>query len=184
MRRCPLFLGVRSAAVPERPFLAQGGFDLRGSSRRRTGSPADVFRDNGSAWVEEDTLIASDAAAGDLFGISVAVDGGTIVIGAVGDDDNGGSSGSAYVLRDSQGTWEEEAKFTASDGAAGDLFGSSVGVAGGIVFVGSPHDDDAGDFTGAAYVLVPEPSTLVLHATAFAALACVTCVARRRHGFL
>ena len=43
-------------------------------------------------------LTATDGAAGDGFGYSVAIRGTTVVIGAYMDDDNGSSSGSAYLL--------------------------------------------------------------------------------------
>ena len=43
-------------------------------------------------------LLASDGALADDFGVSVAVDGDTAVIGARLDDDNGSDSGSAYVF--------------------------------------------------------------------------------------
>ena len=42
MRRPPRFLGVRSVALQERPFLVRGGFDPRGSSQRTTGSHAEA----------------------------------------------------------------------------------------------------------------------------------------------
>ena len=51
---------------------------------------------------EQAKLTASDATVLDEFGVAVAVEGGTAVIGAWKDDDNGASSGSAYVFeRDS-----------------------------------------------------------------------------------
>ena len=77
---------------------------------------------------EAQKLLASDGAADDAFGYSVAVDGDTAVIGAVQDDDNGGNSGSAYVYTRSGTTWSRQAKLTASDGAADDWFGRSVAV--------------------------------------------------------
>ena len=43
-------------------------------------------------------LTASDAAADDLFGISVGISDGTLVVGARDDDDAGVSSGSAYIF--------------------------------------------------------------------------------------
>ena len=43
-------------------------------------------------------LTASDAAAYHRFGNSVAIDGGTVVVGAFTDDDAGSSSGSVYVF--------------------------------------------------------------------------------------
>ena len=68
--------------------------------RQRIGSgSAYVFRYDGSDWVEEAKLTASDGAAYDYFGDSVAVSGDTAVVGAYGDDDNGSDSGSAYVFQ-------------------------------------------------------------------------------------
>ena len=59
-----------------------------------------VFRttDGGATYGQVAKLAASDAAAGDYFGDSVAIDGDTIVVGADGDDDAGTRSGSAYVF--------------------------------------------------------------------------------------
>jgi len=45
-------------------------------------------------------LTASDAAADDQFGVSVAIDGATVVVGAYQDGDAGISSGSAYVFEE------------------------------------------------------------------------------------
>ena len=71
----------------------------------------------------ETKITASDGAASDYFGISVAVGSGRIVVGAHFDDDNGSDSGSAYIF-DLDGN--QLTKITASDGAANDLFGYSV----------------------------------------------------------
>ena len=60
-----------------------------------------VFTKPGAGWAtatETAKLTASDAAADDEFGISVAIDGDTVVVGAHKDDDNGSDSGSAYVF--------------------------------------------------------------------------------------
>ncbi|MEE9212014.1 MAG: FG-GAP repeat protein, partial [Phycisphaeraceae bacterium] len=60
---------------------------------------------SGSAYVFDTTtgsqlfkLTASDAAADDFFGRSVAVSGNTAVIGALGNSDAGSQSGSAYIF--------------------------------------------------------------------------------------
>jgi FG-GAP repeat len=95
-----------------------------------------------------------DAAVDDHFGYSVAIDGATAVIGSRDDDDAGGSSGSAYVFVRYGGAWVFQAKLTASDAAADDLFGSSVSVSGDTVLVGSPGDDDVAISSGSAYVYV------------------------------
>ena len=61
-------------------------------------------------------LVAGDAAAGDAFGGSVAIDGDTVVVGSPCDDDDGSCSGSVYVLRTTDGgaTYGQVAKLTAN----------------------------------------------------------------------
>jgi hypothetical protein len=111
-----------------------------------------VYRHNGSSWVEEQKLIANDAAANDYFGISVSVSGNVIIIGASNDDDGGRYSGSAYVYRHDGSSWVEEQKLTASDADVDDLFGYSVSVSGDVIIVGALEDDDGGFNSGSAYV--------------------------------
>jgi hypothetical protein len=53
-----------------------------------------VFRYDGTDWVQEGKLTPSDGAVEDYFGYVVSVSGGSVVIGAVGDDDRGTHSGS------------------------------------------------------------------------------------------
>ncbi len=122
-----------------------------------SGSAYVFGRDEGGPdnWGLLKKLTASDAAAGDNFGTSVSISGDTIVVGALGDDDNGSASGSAYVFdRDEGGVsnWGEVKKLTAGDGAATDTFGRSVSVSGDTVVVGANQDDDAGADSGSAYV--------------------------------
>ena len=101
-------------------------------------------------------LTASDGAEGDRFGYSIGVDGDTVVVGAYEDDDNGLRSGSAYLFTKPETGWvttnNQTAKLTASDGAEGDRFGRSVGVAGDTVVVGANRDDDNGSGSGSAYL--------------------------------
>ena len=97
-------------------------------------------------------LTASDGAANEDFGNSVAVDGDTMVVGAFRDEDNGDNSGSAYVYIRQSGTWNQAAKLTASDGTAGDYFGLSVAMHGNTIVVGAHYDDDNGTDSGSAYV--------------------------------
>ena len=63
-------------------------------------------------------LTASDVAARDQFGYSVAVAGDTAVIGAYRDDDAGSNSGSAYAFVRTGTSWSQQAKLMASDAAA------------------------------------------------------------------
>ena len=125
-----------------------------GATGAGTGGAVYVLRtsDGGATYVEVAKLTASDAAANDSFGTSVAIDGGTIVVGAYRDDDAGSASGSAYVFRTTDGgaTYGQVAKLTASDAAASDNFGRSVAIAGGTIVVGANQYINGG--TGAVYV--------------------------------
>ena len=111
-----------------------------------------IFRFNGSSWVQEAKLLASDGAEGDWFGFSVAISGDTAVVGAYGDDDNGDLSGSAYIFRFDGSSWIQEAKLLASDGAMGDYLGLAVAISGDTAAIGAYHDDDNGDDSGSAYI--------------------------------
>ena len=113
-----------------------------------------LFTEVSGVWKHVAKLTADDGAANDEFGISVAVDGDTIVVGAHQDDDNGDLSGSAYVFtRDSAGGWRQRDKLTASAGEAGDRYGYSVGVSGDTIVVGAYSDDRNEANTGAVYFL-------------------------------
>ncbi len=106
---------------------------------------------------EATNLLANDGSAGDVFGLSVAVDGDLAVVGAIWDDDLGFNSGSTYVFeRSPDGTWSQQAKLTASDGAANEVFGRSVGVSGDVIAVGANGDNG---FRGAVYVFERSGST-------------------------
>ena len=97
-------------------------------------------------------LLASDGAMGDSFGGAVSMSGGTILVGAIGDDDRGEGSGSVYVYERSNGAWTRVAKLTAFDGAQGDNFGWRVCMSNGTAVVGALYDDDLGNASGSAYV--------------------------------
>jgi len=111
-----------------------------------------VFVRTGSSWIPEPTLRPSDGEVDDLFGASVSLSGDTALIGADGDDDNGADSGAAYVFVYTNGQWVEQAKLTASDGAADDRFGHSVALSGNSAVIGALNDDSNGSYSGSAYV--------------------------------
>jgi len=103
-----------------------------------------VYRFDGASWVEEQKLIASDAAAGDFFGFSVSLAEDVALVGAQRNDGNDSNSGSAYLYRFDGTGWVEEQKLIASDGAPYDGFGRSVALAGDIALVGARFDNDNG----------------------------------------
>jgi hypothetical protein len=113
-----------------------------------------VFLRGGTTWSEQAHLLASDGAAGDRFGWSVALWENAALVGAYGDavGANGGQ-GSAYVFLRSETTWSEQAHLTASDGEADDHLGWSVALWGDTALVGAEYDSvDAHFQQGSAYV--------------------------------
>jgi hypothetical protein len=119
-----------------------------------------VFMSGGKTFaITETKLLASDGAADDAFGGSVSISGDVALVGASGDDDNGSSSGSAYVFRWNGSSWEQEQKLLASDGDANDRFGFSVSISGDVALVGASGDDENGDSSGSAYLFqqIAEP---------------------------
>ena len=119
-----------------------------------------VFVRSGTTWAQKTKLSADDAASLDSFGKSVALSGQTVVVGARLNDDDGTDSGSAYPFIITRSvSFAQDAKLTASDGAAEDRFGSSVAISGDTAVVGAPLADPAigagpKDTAGAAYVFV------------------------------
>ena len=85
------------------------------------------------SYSQLEILTASNGAEDDNFGISVAIAGSTVVVGAAKCDTSG--SGLAYVFRTTNGgaSYDEVDVLTASDGAAGDCFGHSVAIKGDTV---------------------------------------------------
>ena len=92
---------------------------------------------------------ASDAEAGDQFGISVAVSNTRIVVGAYLEDTGATDAGSAYIF-DIDGN--QLAKIQASDAQAGDYFGWSVAVSDTRIVVGAYNEDTTASNAGSAYI--------------------------------
>ncbi|MEI7656794.1 MAG: FG-GAP repeat protein [Phycisphaerae bacterium] len=114
-----------------------------------------------SAWIQQAQLTASNGAANDQFGYSVAISGDTAVVGANTDDvGSNADQGSAYVFVRSGTTWTQQSQLTATGGAAGDQFGVSVGISGSTIVVGASLDDvGANTDQGSAYVFARSGTT-------------------------
>ena len=113
-----------------------------------------IFVRDGDDWTQQAKLTASDAAAFDDFGNSVSISGDHAIVGSYFDDDDGGSSGSAYIFVRDGDDWTQQAKLTADDADAGDYFGGTVSIDGDYAVVGAALNDYAGHNSGSAYIFV------------------------------
>lgn len=96
-------------------------------------------------WMQTSKLTAKDSTAGAWFGESIAVDGGTAVIGAPSHLSN---RGAAYVFTRKGASWQQAERLLATGGAPGDRFGEAVDVKGNTALVGAPQRGGK----GAAYL--------------------------------
>ena len=124
-----------------------------GNSKIAAGMPKsdDNGSSSGSAFIydldgtNEVKITASDAAASDEFGHSVAIGNSKVAIGARKE----GTGGAVYVYNlDGTG----EVKITPSDTASSDVFGSAVAIGNSKVYVGAEGDDDNGSSSGSVYI--------------------------------
>lgn len=122
------------------------------------GGSAYIYRFDGTAWAQEQKL-TTDVTTLEQFGYSVAISGNTAVIGMPYDGDNGAASGSVFVYRFEGGNWVEEQQLTASDAAAGDLFGWAVAIADDVIIATAGTNDGSDAAEGAAYVFRREGAT-------------------------
>ncbi|MFN4253882.1 MAG: T9SS type A sorting domain-containing protein [Saprospiraceae bacterium] len=131
----------------------KNGRAIIGASKKKVGSN----NAQGAAYIyEKDTpttgawgivkkLTASDGAANNFFGVSVAQSGSLALVGANGHNNN---RGAAYFF-DGANAWAQGQKLTASDAATGDGFGTSISLTSDYALIGAPNK--AG-YMGAAYV--------------------------------
>jgi hypothetical protein len=129
------------------------------------GNPAQgavyVFTESNGTWTQTQKLTANDGAAYDNFGLSVALQGTTVLVGspraAVGSN---AAQGAVYVFTESNGTWTQTQKLTASDGAANDSFGQSVAIRVSTALVGAYNASVNGQVgQGAAYIFTNSNGT-------------------------
>ena len=83
-------------------IAADGDVVVVGVRNEASTGAAYVMRYNGTTWVEEQRLTASDGANGDAFGVDVEIAGDLIIVGA---GFHNGTRGAAYVYRYDGSVW-------------------------------------------------------------------------------
>ncbi len=110
-----------------------------------------MFRYDGAAWMEEQTLVVDDGGANDWFGWSVAVEGELLVVGANNHDQPVNDIGAVYVFRHNGTSWVDAGKITPAPATGSQRFGWSVALDGRRLVVGALAAVSAGGITGAVY---------------------------------
>lgn len=120
-----------------------------------------VFIRNGKTWSQQAYLKASNTEAGDGFGYSVAISGGSVVVGSYAEDSNargvGGdqgnnssaNSGAAYLYNRSGTEWSQKSYLKASNTAANGQFGKFVAIYDDSAVIAAPG---MSKYAGAAYL--------------------------------
>lgn len=111
-----------------------------------------TFKRHANKWQQQKIITAPDAKAGDAFGQSIALTKDHLIIGAPRNDVSGKDSGAAYIYKRVNDNWRYQTKITASDGAAGDLFGISLAIDETTIIVGADLHDKTANNAGAVYV--------------------------------
>ena len=135
-----------------------------------------VFTRTAGVWTQQAYLKASNTDEGDAFGGSLALAGGTLVVGAGSEDssstglnvdqaDNSADdAGAVYVYTRTDGLWSQQSYLKASNTDAGDGFGGGLALSGDMLVAGAGGEgssatgidgdqtDNSANYSGAAYV--------------------------------
>lgn len=114
-----------------------------------------VFTQTRTGWKQTDELRGSDTIDGDRFGTSLALQGNTAVVGALG---HVFASGRAYVFVSAGTGWIQTAELSAPNTLAIDWFGKSVALSGNTIAVGAPY---SGHKRGHAYVFIKQGNSWI-----------------------
>lgn len=163
-------------SVPGGPFTAFGSaIDIDGStaviggnlamgSQPSTGA-AWIFTRSGGSWTMQQKIAAADGEPSANFGVSVAIDGDAVLVGADGAD---GQKGATYLFENAGGTWSQLDKLAASDATGGSAFGTTVAKSGNAILVGARAMNVAYFYNG-SNVSADPVATVTPTALAFAA---------------
>lgn len=112
-----------------------------------------VFVRSGATWNLQQLLAPPLSGANDFFGVSAAIEGDTVVVGApYRYNGKGERTGAVFVFGRTGTTWSITGTAWASDGAGSDVFGSAVDLTAGRMLIGAPGKDGTHINQGAAYL--------------------------------
>lgn len=143
----PVFSDNYGGAVDVADGIIVVGADNASIDGTRTGA---AYLHDAQTGQQLHRLLADDGAAGDDFGVAVALDDGIVVVGAESRGVVGSNSGAAYLFDVATGS--QLRRLVPDDAGVGDRFGGAVAIDDGRVLVGATRDDEGGTDAGAVYV--------------------------------
>ena len=147
-------IAAPEGAVPDDRFgealAVDGGTAIIAATRADSGRGA-VYLYSGDAWQQTARIAPDSLTANARFGSAIAVGDGLVLIGAPGFN---GFRGTVYAYGANDGSWAELGRVP-FEGTPQERFGSSIGVAGQVAWIGAPGADR---FSGAIYSLGPGSS--------------------------
>ena len=114
-----------------RRVSVDGNVLLTGSEHAAPGGAAYIFERGWGLFAEVTRLVGSDTTSGDEFGLSIALDGTTAVVGAPSHTATNTGDGAVYIfIRDTSGIWFQWQKLTITGAADYSGFGIAVDIDG------------------------------------------------------
>ncbi len=148
-------LRLGSAVALEGDTLVAGSPFAQGLFGPSQGS-ASVYVRSGTTWSLQAKFFSADTHVGEAFGVSVALSGDTLLVGAPAKSDlNTSSHGAAYVFVRDGTTWSQQARLNPTDPQHLGLSGQSCDLQGDTAVIGAPgkHEQFPTVFNaGAAYL--------------------------------
>lgn len=156
-----------STALVGTPHAAIGSNAAQGA--------AYVLAQSSGTWAEQQKLVSGDGVANDQFGLSVALQGATALVGEWSHNEASGGHqpapkpGNVYQFTSAAGDWTQTQEFLASDATDGDSFGWSVSLDAATTLVGAQNTVNGNTFQGSAYFYPQANLGLALSAPQFIA---------------
>ncbi|RZG12851.1 hypothetical protein EXT47_20495 [Pseudoalteromonas sp. CO342X] len=143
--------GVRVAIFGDTALISARRDDIDGIGK--DAGSAYLFERTNDKWTQTQKLVAPDAKADDRFARGVALSKDMAFITAMHHDEKGNNAGALYLYKKQQGQWQYASKVFANDAAPEDRFGWNIAVSNNTAIIATPHCDDKGEGSGAAYIL-------------------------------
>jgi hypothetical protein len=129
----------RSVAIRGDTIVVGAHLDDLAGAHSNAGAVYVFDRNKHGQWIQVQKLTEKDVEIGANFGVSVAISGDTIAVGAHKDNDNGTDAGSAYIFRRERKSdgdeWNQVQKLNPRAASAQERFGIGVAIGGSALIV-------------------------------------------------